>query len=117
MVALDGWDDSALLALTASVATGLDTPVAGAIVDSAREREIQIRPLDPVHHTTTLRGTGAVAGHTVVLGNAALFSDLGLSIDNLGDWPERLRQRGEQVLFIAVDGRTAGFLGVVDSGV
>jgi Cu+-exporting ATPase len=62
-------------------------------------------------------GIGAVAGHTVVLGNAAFFSDLGLSIDTLGDWPERLRQRGEQVLFIAVDGRTAGFLGVVDAGV
>jgi Cu+-exporting ATPase len=117
IVALDGWDDSALLALTASVATGLDTPVAAAIVDSAREREIQIGPLDPVHRTTAMGATGAVAGHTVVLGNAAFFSDLGLSIDNLGDWPERLRQRGEQVLFIAVDGRTAGFLGVVDAGV
>jgi len=116
IVALDGWDDSVLLALTASVATGLDTPVAAAIVDSAREREIQIRPLDPAHHTTAMGGTGAVAGHTVVLGNAAFFSDLGLAIDNLGDWPERLRQRGEQVLFIAVDGRTAGFLGVVDAG-
>ena len=62
-------------------------------------------------------GTAAVAGHTVVLGNAAFVGDLGLSIDNLGDWPERLRQRGEQVLFIAVDGRTAGFLDVVDAGV
>ena len=117
IVALDGWDDSALLALSASVAAGLDTPVAAAIVDSAREREIQIGPLDPVHRTTAMGGMGAVAGHTVVLGNAALFSDLGLSIDNLGDGPERLRQRGEQVLFIAVDGRTAGFLGVVDAGV
>jgi Cu+-exporting ATPase len=70
-----------------------------------------------VRCTTATGGTGAVAGHTVVLGNAAYFNDRGLSIDNLGDWPERLRQRGEQVLFIAVDGRTAGFLGVVDAGV
>jgi cation transport ATPase len=51
----------------------------------------------------------------VVLGNAALFSDLGLSVESLGEWPERLRQRGQHVLFIAVDGRTAGFFGVVDA--
>jgi cation transport ATPase len=56
-----------------------------------------------------------VGGHTVVLGNSALFADLGLSVESLGDWPERLRERGQQVLFVAVDGRTAGFFGVVDS--
>jgi cation transport ATPase len=84
IVALDGWDDSALLALTTAVATGR---------------------------------TALVAGHTVALGDAALFRELGLSTDNLGDWPERLRQRGEQVVFVAVDGRTAGFLGVADAGV
>ena len=82
ILALDGWDDSTLLALTAGVAMG---------------------------------GTAVVAGHTVVLGNAASFSDLGLSIDNLGDWPERLRKRREQVLFVAVDGRTVGLLGVADA--
>ena len=32
LVALDGWDDAALLALAASVATGFDTPVATSIV-------------------------------------------------------------------------------------
>ena len=82
IVAVDGWDDSALLALIAAVA---------------------------------MESTAVVAGHTVALGDAAFFRHLGLSIENLGDWPERLRQRGEQVLFVAVDGRTAGFLGVADA--
>jgi FtsP/CotA-like multicopper oxidase with cupredoxin domain len=112
IVALDGWDDSALLALAAGVATGLDTPIASAIVDSARERDVQIRTLDQVRHTTALEGTAVVAGHAVVLGSLASFSDLGLSIDNVGGWPERLRQRGERVLLVTVDGRTAGFLGI-----
>ena len=61
--------------------------------------------------------TGAADGHTVVVGDAALFTALGLSVERLGDWPERLRQRGEQVVFVAVDGRTAGLFGVADSDV
>jgi FtsP/CotA-like multicopper oxidase with cupredoxin domain len=115
LVAVDGWDDAALLALAASVATGLDTPVATSIVDSARERQIQTRHVEHFRHTTGMGVVAAVSGHSVVLGNAALFSNLGLSVENLGDWPERLRERGEQVWFVAVDGRTAGFLGMAEA--
>jgi Cu+-exporting ATPase len=61
--------------------------------------------------------TGAAEGHTVVVGDAHRFAELGLSIERLGDWPARLRQRGERVVFVAVDGQTAGLLGVVDRGV
>jgi len=50
----------------------------------------------------------------VILGNAALFSELGLSVARLGNWPEKLQQRGQQVLFVAVDGQAAGFLGMID---
>lgn len=65
-------------------------------------------------------GAGVVAainGKTVVVGNAALFERLGLALTRFGNWPERLQQRGQHVLFVAVDGRAAGFLGVIDSGV
>ena len=60
--------------------------------------------------------TGAADGHAVVVGDGGRFAELGLSIERLGDWPDRLRQRGQQVVFVAVDGRTAGLLGVIDAG-
>jgi cation transport ATPase len=53
----------------------------------------------------------------VVVGDAGRFAELGLSLEPLGDWPDRLRQRGERVVFVAVNGRTAGLLGVIDTGV
>ena len=115
LVARDGWDDAALLGLAASIAAGLDTPVATSIVASARARQIPIRQVDRCQYTTGDGGAAALGGHSVVLGEAAFFSSLALSVENLGDWPERLRQRGEQVLFVAVDGRTVGFLGVTDA--
>ena len=56
--------------------------------------------------------TGAAGDGRVVLGDARRFAELGLSIERLGDWPDRLRQRGQRAVFVAVDGRTAGFLGI-----
>ena len=61
--------------------------------------------------------SGAAEGHSVVVGDAARFTELGLSIDRLGDWPDRLRQQGQRVVFVAVDGLTAGLLGVIDAAV
>ena len=61
--------------------------------------------------------TGAAEGHAVVVGDAERFAELGLSIERLGDWPDRLRQRGPRVVFVAVDGQTAGLLGVIDAAV
>ena len=61
--------------------------------------------------------TGAAERRGVVVGGAERFAELGLSIERLGDWPDRLRRRGQRVVFVAVDGATAGLLGVVDAGV
>ena len=56
--------------------------------------------------------SGRLGDHVVVIGNAAYFAALGVSIECLCDWPDRIRRHGQHVLFVAVDGRTAGFLGI-----
>ena len=114
IVALDGRDDSTLLALAASLARCLVTAVAGAIVEGASEREIQVHHVDQVQHTTATGVAAAVSGQAIVLGDAVFFRAHGISVENLDHSAERLRQRGEQVLFVAVDGRIAGLLGVAE---
>jgi Cu+-exporting ATPase len=115
IVALDGHDEGALLALAAGAASGLQAPLGTALVESARERDVEIAAVDRFHETVAAGAVASIAGHTVVVGDAALFTSLGLSLTRLGDWPQRLEQRGQHVLFVAVDGRTAGFLGVIDA--
>jgi FtsP/CotA-like multicopper oxidase with cupredoxin domain len=101
-----------LLRFAASLARFLDISLSNAILDSARERDIAIPNVDRFHETRRAGVVASVAGHRVVLGNSAFLTALGLATDGLGDWPERLRQQGQTVLFVAVDGRTAGFFGV-----
>jgi Cu+-exporting ATPase len=58
---------------------------------------------------------GTVEGHAVALGNQALLEELG--IPALGDQTERaeaLRQNGQTVMFVAIDGKPAGLIGVAD---
>ena len=117
IVALDDRDDDALLTLAAGAARGLDASLGAAILDSARERDIEMPLVDQVQEAAGAGVVAAINGKTVVVGNAALFENLGLALTRFGNWPERLQQRGQHVLFVAVDGRAAGFVGVIDSAV
>jgi P-type Cu+ transporter len=117
VVALDGLDDSAVLALAASLAAGLEAPLAAAILEGARERGLHVPDVDRLDETTFAGVVASVDGHTVVLGNSTFLNQRGLAVESFGAWPERLRQRGEHVLLLAVDDRTAGFIGVVDADV
>lgn len=115
VVALGGRTERSLLALAAGAARGLEPRVGAAILESAAEREVPVAAADGIHETMDAGVIASVDGHIVVVGSAALFDGLGLSIEPLGDWPTRLEQRGQAVLLVAVDGRIAGLLGVADA--
>ena len=58
---------------------------------------------------------GRVDGRRVALGNAALLAEHGVALgDLLEHAPTRSRRDGQTVVFVAIDGRLAGLLGVAD---
>ena len=58
--------------------------------------------------------SGQVDGHAVALGNLALMQSLTIDAAALTGRADELRQDGQTVVFVAVDGRLAGLLGVAD---
>ena len=58
--------------------------------------------------------TGSVAARRVALGNLQLMNDLGIEVGALTERADALRQDGWTVIFVAIDGRAAGLVGVVD---
>lgn len=114
VIALEGRSETSLLTLAAAIASGLEPALAAAIEETARERGVPPAASQGLTEATATGVAGSVAGHAVVVGNAAFLVTLGIALDHLCDWPDRMRQHGQHVVFVAVDGRAAGFFGVVD---
>jgi Cu+-exporting ATPase len=55
-----------------------------------------------------------VDGRAVSLGNPALMTQLGIELGELAQQAETLRTEGQTVMFVAVDGKSAGLIGVAD---
>jgi Cu+-exporting ATPase len=109
-----GTDERELLRLAAGLERGSEHPLAAAIVAGAEARGVEIPPAQEFASVTGKGVTGRVDGRRVALGNRALLDELGIEPGDLARRAEELRRDGQTVMFVAVDGRAAGLLGVAD---
>jgi Cu+-exporting ATPase len=110
----EGLDEAALLRAAGSLERGSEHPLAAAIVQGARERGATFVDATNFQSVTGKGVTGTVDGRVVALGNRALMSDLSIDLGTLGDTAEALRGEGQTVMFVAIDGKLAGLVGVAD---
>jgi Cu+-exporting ATPase len=114
VVTAEGFNEDEVLRLAAGLEQASEHPLAAAIVAGARERAVPILSASGFESHTGKGVTGSVAASRVALGNLQLMSELGISVGALADRADVLRQEGWTVMFVAVDGRAAGLVGVVD---
>ena len=107
--------DDAVLRVAAAVERGSEHPLAAAILAGAEARGIKASDKADAFASITGKGvTGNVGGRAVVLGNRALLDQLSIDPGELGVRAEAMRAKGETAMFVAIDGRIAGVLGVAD---
>jgi len=114
VVPANGFDEGTILSYAASLEAGSEHPLASAIVAGASERGVQPSRAASFQSLTGKGVTGNVDGRPVALGNMALMETLGIDSSGMAASAEALRQQGRTVMFLAVDGRPAGLLGVAD---
>jgi Cu+-exporting ATPase len=107
-------DETTLLSLAATLERGSEHPLAEAIVDGARARGVKRGTLSGFESLTGKGVTGDVDGRRIGLGNRALLDDLGIDPGDLAEQADAARANGDSVMFVSVDGRAAGLLGVAD---
>ena len=114
VVAIGGVDENELLRLAASLERSSEHPLAAAIVKGAGERGLKLsEPLDFAAESG--KGiVGLVDGKRVAVGNLAMLASLGIDPGDLPERAEALRQEGQGVVMVAVDGIAAGIVAVAD---
>jgi Cu+-exporting ATPase len=114
VVPVEGLDERALLRLAASLERGSEHPLATAIVGGAEERGVELTTVESFESVTGKGVTGRAEGRSVGLGNLRLLEDKGVEPGDLAAKAETLRVDGQTVMFVIIDGRIAGLLGVSD---
>lgn len=111
---LPGSSEEDLLRLAASVEQGSEHPLAAAIVAEAHARGLRLSKPTDFKSVTGKGVTGTVDDHRVVVGTGAFLHEQSLDTAPQMEHAERLRREGQTVMFVAIDGRPAGLLGVAD---
>ena len=109
-----GIDADTLLRLTASLEFVSEHPLAAAIVGGARERKVPLADVTDFESITGAGVKGKVEGRSVAIGNINHLEALGVDAGALRTRADELRREGQTVMFVAIDGRPAGVIGVAD---
>jgi P-type Cu+ transporter len=114
IVPAPGHDETELLGMAASLEQGSEHPLAAAFTWAAGEKGLRLTTAQSFQSQTGKGATGQVEGRTVAIGNQTLLQDLGIDPGPLAARAEELRREGQTVVFVAIDGRPAGLLGIAD---
>jgi len=114
VVPAQGFDETQVLHLAASVERASEHPLARAIVETASERGIVLADVTDFDAPTGKGATGAVAGRKIALGNGRFLGEIGVSVTILDPEAEKLRRDGATVIYLAVDREVAGIIAVAD---
>lgn len=114
VVASEGFDEDEVLSVAASLDQGSEHPLAHAIVQAARERGLTLASVADFDSHSGIGVRGRLGERQLALGNADMMASVAADTSGLVDRADTLRRQGTTVVFLAIDGRCAGFLAIHD---
>ena len=108
------FQENDVLRLAAGLEQASEHPLAAAIVGGALGRGLSLAAVNDFESLTGRGVSGSVEGRRVVLGSPRLLQEQGIDADPVAGEAETLRTEGQTVMFVAIDGRLAGLIGVSD---
>src|SRR5690606_1985590 len=112
---VEGFDRVTLLALAAAAESRSEHPLAQAIVDGAKAREVTVAEPEEFEAIPGKGVRAKVGGGTVYLGTRKLLQEARIALQSLEAAMERLEKEGKTAMAVAVDGHPAGVLAVADT--
>ncbi len=107
-------DADQLLRLLASLEQGSEHPLAEAVVEAAREKDLALSPVNDFEAITAHGVRGTVDGSRLLLGNRKLMQRENIDTGHWGEHAQQLAALGRTAMLAAVDGKMAGIIAVAD---
>jgi Cu+-exporting ATPase len=114
MITVNAWDEQDLLRIAASVETGSEHPLAAAVVEAARKRQLETAACEAFKAVAGRGVQAVVAGKTVLFGNRSWMEDNHVPLGDLPVQAESLAREAQTPMYLAVDGKPAGLIAVAD---
>lgn len=110
----DGISEDELLKIAASVEKPSEHPLAGAIIEAAEEKNIDLKE---IKEFTAVSGRGIIAesdGKIIYAGNKKMMDENGISANTFEDKEKKLSEEGKTVLYFAEKDKILGIIAVQD---
>jgi Cu+-exporting ATPase len=114
IVPLGKWEEMKILEYASNLEKSSEHPLARAITTSATEKDVTSLDVNNFESITGRGVKGMVDSHVVALGNLKLMEEMGINTEAFIENAVPLREDGQTVMFIALDNKPAGLLGVSD---
>jgi P-type Cu+ transporter len=114
-IGTDAMAESDLLQIAASLESHSEHPLARAIVEVAKKERIELH--DPSNFQSTTGGgvSGKLDGKIVLVGKEKFLAESNVTIsDELKKEAHRLQEKAETTVWLALDGKAVGILGIAD---
>jgi Cu+-exporting ATPase len=110
-----GFAPEQVLKAAAALEQTSEHPLATAIVAASKVRSLALPAVEDFHSTTGGGVSGRVEGAAVLVGKVDFLKDSGVNeIDPLLERAAAFQDRGQTAIFVAINGKAAGFLTVSD---
>ncbi|MGF1685005.1 copper-translocating P-type ATPase [Photobacterium minamisatsumaniensis] len=109
-----GIDHDELLTLSASLEQGSEHPLAKAVLEAAKDKSLELQPLQTFKANPGYGVSGMVDGHQILLGNSKLMELHQINITAELSDADAISQQGATPIFIAKDNQLIGIMGISD---
>ena len=114
LIPVPGVDEIQLLSIAASLERGSEHPLAASITGAAKDCSITTESVTDFRSITGKGISGRVARRSAALGNRALLAEMEIPLGPLDDRAKSLEAQGQTAVFVALDQKAIGLIGVSD---
>ena len=109
-----GHTEEEVLGWAASLERGSEHPLAGAILEAAKQKNLSLTDVAGFQSVTGKGVEGSIGDMPVALGNEKLLEKNGIDAGEFARMAAELREQGQTVIFVVANGEVAGLIGIAD---